>query len=189
LQGEYANIQSLKPNVTRQQALTMLQPQGFLRGMREAVLPPLRSVADVYLPMHLFQVEIENRGVLQTSILGIDAVAGAMDPYRFDRIPAGEETIEVRTRNRLRPVLPAAAAERMLLGKVQRFMYQRGFFRLRETRTALRPIPAELHVPYWLGFYGGEERAKLAVIDAVRRSREGAKARQVFESWLREREE
>ena len=161
-------------------------PAASQSGLREAVLPPLRSVADVYVPLYLFQVEIENRGAQHNSVLGLDAVAGTMDPYRFDKVPDGDETFELHTRNWLSATLQLEDAERLLLGKVQRYMYQQGFFRLREVRTTLRVVPTNLHIPYWLGFYGAEERAKIAVIDAVRRSREGAKARTMFESWLKQ---
>jgi len=46
---------------------------------------------------------------------------------------------------------------------------------------ALEPI--ELHVPYWLGFYGNAA-ARCRVLNAVRRRMEGAKASALFESWL-----
>jgi len=45
-------------------------------------------------------------------------------------------------------------------------------------------LPVDIHVPYWLGFFGGRENASLEVMDAVRRQIEGAKARALFEDWL-----
>jgi len=46
------------------------------------------------------------------------------------------------------------------------------------------PVGLELHVPYWIGFFGHGERAHVVVLDAVRRRLEGAKARALFEEWL-----
>jgi hypothetical protein len=43
--------------------------------------------------------------------------------------------------------------------------------------------PVELHVPYWLGFYGNKV-ARCRAMDAVRRRIEGAKATALFESWI-----
>ena len=41
----------------------------------------------------------------------------------------------------------------------------------------------DLHLPYWLAFYG-EDAARCRVMDAVRRRIEGAKASAFFEEWL-----
>jgi len=45
-------------------------------------------------------------------------------------------------------------------------------------------MPVELHLPYWLAFYGSNGAAKCRVMDAVRRRIEGAKAASFFEEWL-----
>jgi hypothetical protein len=46
------------------------------------------------------------------------------------------------------------------------------------------PVAGEIYVPYWVGFRGRGVRARLAVIDAVRRKPEGAKVRQLLRAWL-----
>ena len=63
-------------------------------------------------------------------------------------------------------------------------LYTRGFFRMRDLRISAEPLPDELHVPYWLGFRGSDGHARVSVIDAVRRSVEGAKVRRLVEEWL-----
>jgi hypothetical protein len=45
-------------------------------------------------------------------------------------------------------------------------------------------MPIELHLPYWLAFYGNNGAAKCRVMDAVRRRIEGGKATSFFEEWL-----
>jgi hypothetical protein len=45
-------------------------------------------------------------------------------------------------------------------------------------------VAGEIYVPYWVGFRGRGSRARLAVIDAVRRKPEGAKVRQLLRTWL-----
>jgi hypothetical protein len=45
-------------------------------------------------------------------------------------------------------------------------------------------LPDELHIPYWIGFRGSDDRVRISVIDAVRRRPEGAKVRRLVEEWL-----
>ena len=54
-------IQSLRPNVTREEALQ--QFSGGVSGrFRELLSGPLRSLADFYIPFRIFEVEISNAG-------------------------------------------------------------------------------------------------------------------------------
>jgi len=46
------------------------------------------------------------------------------------------------------------------------------------------PLDDELFVPYWLGFRGSGNDARVSVIDAVRRRPEGAKLRRLVEHWI-----
>ena len=62
-----------------------------------------------------------------------------------------------------------------------------GFFRLpAEVQFDLTCLTSEVHMPYWLGFYGNGTGTVLCcrVLDAVRRRLEGAKATAFFEHWL-----
>src|SRR5207253_6068746 len=54
-------------------------------------------------------------------------------------------------------------------------IFQKGFFRIRDLRICAEPVPLDLHVPYWIGFYDAGKSVRLRVLDAVRRRFEGAK--------------
>ena len=58
-------IRSLRPNVTRDQAILQFSSTGIPRLFRNAAFGRLRSVAELYLPFRLFQVQIVNRGARQ----------------------------------------------------------------------------------------------------------------------------
>jgi hypothetical protein len=145
---------------------------------------PLRSVAEAYLPFYLFRVTIVNRGRSETSVLGLDAVRGSLDPYRFDHAPGESETLRIETRNSLPPQIEREQAGELLIAKVRRFLYGKGFFRLREMQISAEPMQDQLHIPYWLGFSGTGIHARLRVLDGVRRRTEGGKVRSIFEAWL-----
>lgn len=152
--------------------------------MREFTLGKLRSVADAYLPFLLFRVRILNRGQLEERLFGLDGVSASLDLYQFERIPDDREMIFLETRNCLQARLTHAQAGPLLAAKIQRLIYSRGFFQARDLSISHEAVPVELHIPYWLGFRGANETARLSVIDAVRRRPEGAKVRAIFENWL-----
>ena len=120
----------------------------------------------------------------ETSVLGLDAVRGSLDPYRFAHAPTENETVRVETRNSLPASLELDQAQELLVAKVRRLLYGKGFFRLHAIEISAEPLDDELHIPYWLGFSGSGSRARLKVMDGVRRQREGGKVRSIFEAWL-----
>ena len=176
-------IRSLKPNVTREQAIAQFSARGVTRLFRTLSGGPLRSVAELYLPFRLFRAHISNRGNVEERLVAIDAVAGTLDLFQFEHVPTAEETIALETRNRPEPALPLDAARERLIAKLRRVAYQRGFFRLQGLEITADPV-TELHVPYWLGFRASHGHARVSVIDAVRRQFEGARMRRLVESWL-----
>lgn len=177
-------IRSLKPNLTREEAVARLAPSG-LRGLLATWRRgPLRSVADVYIPFRLYEVDIANAGKRDHRLLALDAVAGTLDLFAFDDLAAAQETVPVETRNCPPPQLEDHRACELLAERVRRMIFQTGFFRVRDLSIEVRPLPVEFHVPYWVGFYGRGERARLTVLDAVRCSREGAKASALVSEWL-----
>ena len=176
-------IRSLRPNVTREEAVR--QFSGGAHGrLREVWSGPLRSVADFYIPFRIFEVEISNAGKNDYRILGLDAVTGSLDPYYFDHLPSNNETLEVETRNCLGSSLNPGQAQEFVVTKVQRLLFTRGFFRIRNLAISVNPIPREIHIPYWVGFRGRGPSATFAVLDAVRRQPEGARGRRMLEDWL-----
>lgn len=178
-----ARIRSLKPNVTREQAILQFSASGIPRLFRNVAFGSLRSVAELYLPFRLFQVRITNRGATEERLVAIDVLSGTLDLFQFDHVPSDEETISLETRNHAPAELDSEVAAERLVAKLRRVIYSRGFFRVRELEISASPI-ADLHIPYWLGFRGTDSRARVAVIDAVRRRFEGGKARRLVENWL-----
>lgn len=148
-------------------------------------LGPLRSIADAYVPFQLFAVHIRNGPRQQKRLLAVDEYAGALDPYGFDAIPKPADLSQVETRNALPVRLDETQARSTVVERTRRQLYSEGFFKIRGLAISAEPVGLEFHVPYWIGFFGSGERAHLVVLDAVRRRFEGAKARTLFEEWLR----
>jgi len=179
-----AIIRSLKPNVTEAEAIGQFSSRGIAALLRRARPGVLRCVADVYLPFRLYHVQISNGDNRQTRWFALEAVRGQLDLYEFERVPGPAELVEVETRNSPAPLLPEAHAQELLAEKLRRMIFQKGFFRIRDLRIRAEPVPLDLHVPYWIGFYDAGKSVRLRVLDAVRRRFEGAKARAFFETWL-----
>lgn len=179
-----AAIRSLRPNVSREEAVEQFAASGFRGLLRETLMGPLRSVADFYIPFQLFQIEVSNRGKTEHRIWGVDAVNGSLDPYLLDGLPSDREIICLETRNSLDPLLDNDQAKHLAISKVQRMLFSTGFFKIRGLEITAEPIPGEICIPYWVGFHGRGQSARFAVIDAVRRRREGARVRQLLRNWL-----
>jgi hypothetical protein len=180
---EMARIRSLKANVTREEAMQQFS-SGMFDFLRETTSGPLRSVADFYIPFRLFQIEILNGGRRDQRIFGLDAVNGSLDLYHFEQLPGERELTYMETRNCAEALLGEAEANQIVIAKVQRLLFSTGFFRMRNLQITVEPVAGEIYVPYWVGFRGRGLRARLAVIDAVRRKLEGARVRQLLRTWL-----
>jgi len=145
---------------------------------------PLQRIADAYVPCWIYRVRYQPGRAMQTRLFALDAVDGSLDLFEFPRLPGPQEFLYMETRNFLRPSLTEARAEELLREKVLRVIFQQGFFKLRAGGLDVVREPLELHLPYWLGFYGGRRAVRCRVMDAVRRRVEGAKASAFFEQWL-----
>jgi hypothetical protein len=179
-----SHIRSLRPNVSRKEAVEQFSSGGLSEMVWHLVFGPLRSVADFYIPFRLFQVETYNAGKQETHILGLEAVVGSLDLYRFEGIPGSSEIISVETRNHPESQLDDARAHELVITKFRRALYSEGFFRLRDLSITATPLPGDLHIPYWVGFRGSGMHAHISVIDAVRRRSEGAKMKHLLQTWL-----
>jgi hypothetical protein len=179
-----AAIRSLKSNVTREDAIRQFSGRGSSALFRNALFGRLRSVAELYIPFRPFRVRIVNRGISAERVVAIDAVAGTLDLYQFDHLPTEAESVWVETRNCPPAQLPEATATDLIVAKLRRVLYSRGFFKMSDLEISVIPLPDKLHIPYWIGFRGSDHRARVAVIDAVRRRSEGAKVRRLVEAWL-----
>ena len=114
----------------------------------------------------------------------MDAVDGSLDLFEFRSVPEKDELVTVQTRNCLSGKLSEERARQVLRDKILRIVFQQGFFKLREASLEIEALPVEIHLPYWLGFYGASNGLRCRVMDAVRRRIEGAKASEFFEQWL-----
>ena len=181
-----ARIRSLKPNVTRDEAIAQFSSGGPVDLMRQAVFGPVCSVAEFYVPFHLFQVDVLNRGRREQRVLGLDAVNGSLDLYQFEQLPGPQEVTCVETRNCPPALLDDSQAAAMIRSKVQRVLFATGFFRVRGLEITANLIPGEIHIPYWVGWRRHRHgvHARVVVMDAVRRQVEGAKVRYLLQNWL-----
>jgi hypothetical protein len=180
----FSSIQTLKPNVTKEEAV-----RGFRSGVFSGVYwrlrsGPLQRIAEAYVPFWVYRVRYEIGRARKTRFFALDAVHGALDLFEFPRVPADDELITIQTRNQLTASLQPEAAEEIVRTKVLHVLFQQGFFKMRALKIEIERVPVELHLPYWLAFYGDEKSAKCRVMDAVRRRIEGAKASSFFEEWL-----
>jgi len=177
-------IRTLKPNVNREQAVEQFSGSGVSKLFRNGVFGPLRGVAEFYVPFRLFRARIVNGGTTDENLVALDAVTGTLDLFKFDHVPNESETMNIETRNCATPGLENERAIELLVAKLRRVLYSRGFFRMRGLSITAMPLDDELFVPYWLGFRGSGNDAHVAVIDAVRRRPEGAKLRRLVENWI-----
>jgi hypothetical protein len=178
------SIRSLKPNVTREQALRHFTA-GALNQAADVVRGRVRSIAELYIPYRVFQVKVISGSREETHIFALETVRGVLDLYQFLSIPSDLDLIALETRNVLPAVLSASEAEERVISKVRRIIFTRGFFKLRDLRIEATALPSDVCVPYWVCFRGAGNRVHLAVLDAVRRKPEGARVRQLVEDWLR----
>jgi hypothetical protein len=179
-----AAIQVVRPNVTQKEAVKAFRASGVRTLVWQLQNGPLRRIAEAYVPFWMYRVRYEVGRAAQTRLFAMDAVSGSLDLFEFPRVPSGEQLVELETRNRLECSLSDDQAEELLREKVLRLVFQQGFFKLRGVKPEIVRESTEIHLPYWLGFYGNGEAAKCRVLDAVRRRIEGAKASAFFEQWL-----
>jgi hypothetical protein len=177
-------IRSLKAHVSKEEAAQTFSSRGFSAAYWRMRSGPLQRIADAYVPFWIYRVRYENHRAAVTRLFALDAVRGALDLFEFPRVPQDDELVVIETRNRLNPRLEEGTAKELLREKVLRVIFQQGFFKLRALKVEIERVPIELHMPYWLGFYGGTGLVRCRVMDAVRRRIEGAKASAFFEQWL-----
>jgi hypothetical protein len=182
--SEARTIRSLRPNVTREQAIQAFTATGVASVYWKLRIGSLQRIADAYIPFRIYKVRYSAGGGRHMHHFALDAVDGSLDLFEFAKPPGEAETITVATRNHPPPALTEALSENLLRDKVLRLIFQRGFFKVRDVQLETEQLPGEIHLPYWLGFYGTSEELRCRVMDAVRRRIEGARASALFEHWL-----
>jgi hypothetical protein len=177
-------IRSLKPNVTREEAIRHFSG-GIVNSAANWIRGPVHSLAELYIPFRLFQVKIRSAGREQNQTFALDAVRGVLDLYQIPALTDDRQFLSFESRNVLPAELSAAQAEERLIAKVRRMIFSQGFFRVRDLKIEVLPQGKEICVPYWICFRGSRDALHLAILDAVRRRSEGAKVRRLVEEWLR----
>jgi hypothetical protein len=177
------SLLTLKPNVTRQDALRTFSigPSARYWRMRSG---PLQRIAEAYVPYLGYRVQYDMAGAPQQRFFALDAVTGSLDLFEFPRLPSADELVAVETRNHLPLSLSSERAEEHLREKALRAIFLQGFFKLRGGKIHVAREAAEFYIPYWLAFHGDTKAVRCRVLNAVRRRMEGAKATAFFEQWL-----
>jgi len=146
---------------------------------------PLQRLAAVYIPYRLYRVEWQDGGVRESRYLALDCVRASFDLYAFPAVPPAESLQRLHTRNHPEPAVPEAQTGALILEHGRRLAYGRGLLRLRDLRLSAELVIPELHIPYWAGFFGRDGQSpRVRVLDAVRRSLEGAKLCGFVREWL-----
>jgi hypothetical protein len=177
-------IRSLRPNVTRQDALAAFTRSGLASWFWKFRSGSLQSIAEAYLPFRVYRVRYHMGGAPRSHYFALDAVDGSLDLFEFSAPPGEAETVAVSSRNHPASLLSQARSDELLREKVLRLIFQQGFFKVSNVKLEIEQIPGEIHLPYWLGFYGTPQDLRCRVLDAVRRRIEGARASALFEQWL-----
>ncbi len=175
-------IVSLRPKVTSTEAFDLLRT-GFSGLLRRVTRGPLCSIAPVYVPFRVYRVSITPRRPSVT-FFAIDAVNGLLDLYWFPELPTPAEVVTINTRNHPSARLDESLSRELVRDKVRRLLFQTCAHKLDRLAIHVQGDPLDIHMPYWVGFFGSRSRAYVRVIDAVRRRPEGAKVSELIESWL-----
>src|SRR5438874_6446602 len=179
-----STITTLRPRITGCEAERLFSSGGLSGFAQRAILGHFRSMAEMYVPFDVFRIDIQNGTARDQCLLGVDAASGSLDPYRFEKIPDGAECIEVNTRNLLSRNISCEQSSATAEERVRRMVYTRGFGRVRRLEFNTELVLANLHIPYWVGFFGPDGRLQISVVDAVRAQREGGKVRQLMRDFL-----
>jgi hypothetical protein len=177
-------IRSLRANVTRDDAIAAFTASGPASWYWKLRSGSLQSIADAYVPFRVYRVRYHMGGAPRSHYFALDAVDGSLDLFEFSVPPAEAEMLAISSRNHPAPALSQNRSDELLRNKVLRLIFQQGFFKVRNVNLETEQVPGEIHVPYWLGFYGTQQGLRCRALDAVRRRIEGARASALFEQWL-----
>src|ERR1700747_942246 len=171
--SEARTIRSLRPNVTREQAIQAFTATGVASVYWKLRIGALQRIADAYIPFRIYKVHYSAGGGRHMHHFALDAVDGSLDLFEFAKPPGEAETITVATRNHPPAVLTEVLSETLLRDKVLRLIFQRGFFKVSDVQLETEQLPGEIHLPYWLGFYGTSGHLPFLAMAAVRRGSGG----------------
>lgn len=177
-------IDSLRPNVSLEEARRLLATDGLEGMFRYLRLGRFRCLTQFYIPFDVFDLQIHRNSSMERGLIAVDAVNGTLDPYSFEHPPIDTDCVTLETRNTIPRMMALARSQKNAEERVRRLLYQRGFFRISALKITATRQPLEMCVPYWVGFFGSDSQLRMAVIDAVRRRVEGAKVRDLLRQWF-----
>jgi len=180
---EARSIRTLRPNVTREEAIRAFTAPG-VASLYWKLHGPLQRIADAYVPFRLYHVRYNLAGATHSHLFAMDAVDGSLDLFEFAAPPSDCETMAFSSRNHPHSALAQSQALELLREKVLRLIFQQGFFKVHRPKLGIEELSEHIHLPYWLGLYGSRDRLRCRVMDAVRRRIEGSRASALFEQWL-----
>ncbi|MGE0133193.1 MAG: hypothetical protein AB7U82_34385 [Blastocatellales bacterium] len=171
-------ITSVKPNVTREQAVAK-----FRAGFSEFRRGRLRAVVDFYVPYRFFQMTWRDGRKGANTILAADAVTGKLDLIEFNQPSAEDDRMTVDTTMFAEERINEEEAYRLVREQMMRSVFMKGFFKLSRVNVEVK-LAASLHIPYWVGVYERQARAHLEIINALQGRFEGAKLRELVAEWF-----
>src|SRR5258708_13134224 len=96
-------IQTLKPNVTQQEALRAFSGAGLSTLYWRMLCGPLRRIADVYVPYWLYRVQYHVSRAAHTTLFAIDPVNGSLALFPFPRFPTPKDSLTLHPQNPITP--------------------------------------------------------------------------------------
>ena len=171
-------ITSIKPNITHEQAVAKFR--GAFSQLRRG---RLRMAADFYVPYRFFHMTWDNGRRKVDTILAADAVTGKFDLIEFNQLPGDMERMSVDAQMIVEERVGEEKAYELVRERMMRLVFMKGFFKLSGVNVEINLV-ASLHLPYWVGVYERQGRARLEIINALQGSFEGAKLREIVEEWF-----
>ena len=74
-------------------------------------------------------------------------------------------------------------AYKLIRESMTRSIFMKGFFKLRRVNVEIE-LAASLHIPYWIGIYERDGRARIEIVNALQGRLEGAKLRDMVAEWF-----
>src|ERR1700692_3041709 len=137
-------IRSLKPNVTRDDAIAAFTASGPASWYWKMRSGSLQSIADAYLPFRVYRVRYHMGGAPRSHYFALDAVDGSLDLFEFSVPPGEAETVAVSSRNHPAPALSQDRSDELLRDKVLRLIFQQGFFKVNNVNPETDKLPGAI---------------------------------------------
>jgi hypothetical protein len=171
-------ITSIKSNTSREEAIAK-----FCGRFNELRYGRLRIVADFYIPYRFFQINWRQARSSHNTCLATDAVTGKLDLIQFNQLPEERRRMTVDTAMVAEERVNEEEAYKLIRESMTRSIFMKGFFKLRRVNVEIE-LAASLHIPYWIGIYERDGRARIEIVNALQGRLEGAKLRDMVAEWF-----